>query len=713
MSGSSLIRAMALTIVLFSLLEAQEIPLAAPQPSLTIPEFLFDSWRNEFLDPNGDGELQPFIVNGQETGDSLYQGVVGLILNTSQGQAICTSTLIDPEVLLTAGHCVYLKENGVLVYDAVSNPSSVQIYGGSSIMGWSATKLANASQVVKHSTWTGDINTWGENTDLALIKLDRKITSIDFYGIRNNPEESIGEQGIIVGYGITSTNAYDSGTRRWGYASVLQKGTLMGKPNLLEIGDPSGTCQGDSGGPFFTTQNGQLVVSGVTSFGGQYCYADHGGYDTWVLKYRSWIESIVQQFTGHGLLSSGICGDGDDYCSPGQTKDCGLIDSHYESGTAAPCNSGCTYWDTSVCTPKCGDGFVLSPEVCEAGDYKDCAELGQYVGGVNAPCSDDCMSYNTNYCTATVCGDGVKEGNEFCDSQLTSCETLGDYPKNYYARCNSTCTAFDVNDCVNGAIICGNGVVDPLEQCDDGNTTSGDGCSSKCKLEGSAAPVCGNGIKETGEECDDGNTVSGDGCSAGCKTETTTAVCGNGIKETGEQCDDGNTTSGDGCSANCTTETPSAVCGNGIQETGEECDDGNTTSGDGCSAACLTEDPNAVCGNGVKEQGEACDDGNMIPGDGCEPNCTLTPTPQECGNGIKEGTEQCDDGNLIPGDGCDPDCTLTSTGNEVCGNGIIEAGEECDDGNLVPGDGCNPDCTYPRTPQEGSGSGGCGCSLVF
>lgn len=30
--------------------------------------------------------------------------------------------------------------------------------------------------------------------------------------------------------------------------------------------------------------------------------------------------------------------------------------------------------------------------------------------------------------------------------------------------------------------------------------------------------VCGNSIVETGETCDDGNTVSGDGCSSTCQT---------------------------------------------------------------------------------------------------------------------------------------------------------------------------------------------------
>src|SRR6266702_354185 len=56
---------------------------------------------------------------------------------------------------------------------------------------------------------------------------------------------------------------------------------------------------------------------------------------------------------------------------------------------------------------------------------------------------------------------------------------------------------------------CGNGVVDPGEECDDGNIIGGDGCSADCK----STEVCGNGIRDVGEACDDGNLVNGDGCS--------------------------------------------------------------------------------------------------------------------------------------------------------------------------------------------------------
>ena len=32
--------------------------------------------------------------------------------------------------------------------------------------------------------------------------------------------------------------------------------------------------------------------------------------------------------------------------------------------------------------------------------------------------------------------------------------------------------------------------------------------------------TCGNGMREPGERCDDGNTVSGDSCRADCQAET-------------------------------------------------------------------------------------------------------------------------------------------------------------------------------------------------
>lgn len=66
-----------------------------------------------------------------------------------------------------------------------------------------------------------------------------------------------------------------------------------------------------------------------------------------------------------------------------------------------------------------------------------------------------------------------------------------------------------------GAAVCGNSFREfPKEQCDDGNTASGDGCDSNCTPTG-----CGNGVRTSGEACDDGNLVNGDGCSSSCDVE--------------------------------------------------------------------------------------------------------------------------------------------------------------------------------------------------
>ncbi len=43
--------------------------------------------------------------------------------------------------------------------------------------------------------------------------------------------------------------------------------------------------------------------------------------------------------------------------------------------------------------------------------------------------------------------------------------------------------------------------------------------SSTSSISSAAAPICGNGLLEAGEQCDDGNFIAGDGCSIACSTE--------------------------------------------------------------------------------------------------------------------------------------------------------------------------------------------------
>lgn len=135
---------------------------------------------------------------------------------------------------------------------------------------------------------------------------------------------------------------------------------------------------------------------------------------------------------------------------------------------------------------------------------------------------------------------------------------------------------------------------------------------------------CGNGLLDSNEECDDGNTTDGDGCSQDCLLEI--GVCGDGIvqKLLGEQCE-GSTFDLSlpyGCSDVCRFLSP--TCGNGSLDPGEECDAAEENSSEP-DARCRKDCSLSRCGDGVLDATELCDDGNLLPGDGCDRLCVLEP----------------------------------------------------------------------------------------
>jgi cysteine-rich repeat protein len=218
---------------------------------------------------------------------------------------------------------------------------------------------------------------------------------------------------------------------------------------------------------------------------------------------------------------------------------------------------------------------------------------------------------------------------------------------------------------------------------DGGNANNHNGNTMGNNNNGSS--LCGNGVLDPGEICDDGNTVGGDACSADCRQDLT--LCGNGDLDAGEACDGVNLggaactslgfTGGSlSCGLACQLDLSGCTggCGNGQIEAGEACDGANlggatcATLGLGvgtlhCSGACQLDTAGCVaagCGNGIIEAGEACD-GQTLGGATCQDH------------GFSGGILACN-----------PECTVDTTGctQDDCGNGQIDAGEQCDGDNL-------------------------------
>ena len=168
------------------------------------------------------------------------------------------------------------------------------------------------------------------------------------------------------------------------------------------------------------------------------------------------------------------------------------------------------------------------------------------------------------------------------------------------------------------------------EVCDDGDITDGRGCLNDCtgsmagfscsggtsSLPDTCTATCGDSIViEPDEECDDGNTSNLDGCSSTCAVETgwvcdedepsnCAGICGDGIRVSDEACDDGDKDDNEGCLDDCsgaisgwtctggTISTPDVcqtTCGDSILVPGQEqCENDETVLTDGCDASCNT-----------------------------------------------------------------------------------------------------------------------------
>lgn len=207
------------------------------------------------------------------------------------------------------------------------------------------------------------------------------------------------------------------------------------------------------------------------------------------------------------------------------------------------------------------------------------------------------------------CADGILcPSDKVCAPAGGSCVAAEQIAECQDKAANSQCAALGLPGyCVAHVcepIRCGNGIVDPGEVCDDGDTDNiaSDGLPDLCRSDCRSDLSCGNGIIDGDEACDCGRTedlkptqckaVNSDDAASQCDTRCTRR-CGDGIIAGAEDCEGG-------------------------VATNETCRSFGFYGGNlGCNQVCRFDlsECRGGCGDGVLQpnEGEVCDPGIATP----------------------------------------------------------------------------------------------------
>jgi MYXO-CTERM domain-containing protein len=268
----------------------------------------------------GSAQADGDIINGEAASAGHHPEAGGMLAGTvidfggstfDLKMLMCSSTLIAPDVVLLAAHCVdfeYYEQMSGMQFDDVdivfSRTADLSGYAGMPGTEWPADAVF-AWDVAAHPEFSMQTMQGGlaENFDIALMFLDEAVLDVEPALLPTEAEATALVEGAvveIVGWGQqTSDQTPPSGTVGIKMAGTSVVGAIAAHEFQVGVAvDDVRKCHGDSGGPSYLKVDGtgnSMRLVGVTSHAyDQTDCRETGGVDTRVDHYLDWIDAEMR-----------------------------------------------------------------------------------------------------------------------------------------------------------------------------------------------------------------------------------------------------------------------------------------------------------------------------------------------------------------------------------------------------------------------------------